>query len=216
MQNRIAGDFAKRAIMAQPGDYLKVVAGDFFRVFQWNRTVFPDRDTYEEYEFRTHSAALPDWRMSQDKTADQEAAAYERGRASTQIAEPFAGIIRFYQDVFYLRGSILGVILLVGLGGMIPLWRRFGGAALLPWMTAIGLLLAPAATAEFDYRYILPATPLACIAAALAITPQVRSRYPNRFRQRRGVVSAQGAPGETADAPKSAAEPTMEPAATAK
>jgi hypothetical protein len=216
MQNRIAGDFAKRAIMAQPGDYLKVVAGDFFRVFQWNRTVFPDRDTYEEYEFRTHSAALPDWRMSQDKTADQEAAAYERGRASTQIAEPFAGIIRVYQDVFYLRGSILGVILLVGVGGMIPLWRRFGGAALLPWTTAIGLLLAPAATAEFDYRYILPATPLACIAAALAITPEVRSRYPNRFRQRRGVVSAQGPPGDAPDASEPAAEPTREPAASAK
>jgi hypothetical protein len=216
MQNRIAGDFAKRAIMAQPGDYLKVVAGDFFRVFQWNRTVFPDRDTYEEYEFRTRSAALPDWRMSQDKTADQEAAAYEGGRASTQIAEPFAGIIRTYQDVFYLRGSILGVILLAGLGGMIPLWRRFGGAALLPWTTAIGLLLAPAATAEFDYRYILPTTPLACIAAALAITPEVRARYPNGFRQRRGVVSAQSPPGEASGAPQSAAEPAREPAATAK
>ena len=216
MQNRIAGDFAKRAILAQPGDYFKVVAADFFRVFQWNRTVFPDRDTYEEYEFGTHAAALPDWRMSQDKTADQEAAAYERGRASTQIAEPFAGVIRTYQDVFYLRGSILGVILLVGLGGMIPLWRRFGGAALLPWTTAIGLLLAPAATAEFDYRYILPATPLACLAAALAITPKIRSWYPNRFRQRRGVVSAQGAPGGATDAPEPAAEPAMEPAATVK
>jgi hypothetical protein len=217
LQNTIAGDFAKRAIMAQPGDYLKVVAGDFFRVFKWNRTVFPDRDTYEEYEFRTHSAALPDWRMSQDKTADQEAAAYERGRASTQIAEPFAGIIRTYQDVVYLRGSLLGGILLVGLAGMVPLWRRFGGAALLPWTTAVGLLLAPAATAEFDYRYILPATPLACIAAALAFTPELRARYPNRFRQRRGVVSADNSPGDAADPQKPSTEPAArEPAATAQ
>ncbi|HEX6469568.1 MAG TPA: hypothetical protein VF069_10770 [Streptosporangiaceae bacterium] len=217
LQNRMAGDFAKRAIMAQPGDYLKVVAGDFFRVFKWNRTVFPDSDTYEEYEFRTHTAALPDWRMSQDKTADQEAAAYERGRASTQITEPFGQIIRVYQDLVYLRGTILGGILLVGLAGMIALWRRFGGPALLPWMTAVGLLLAPAATAEFDYRYILPATPLACIAAALAFAPEVRARYPNRLRQRRGVVAADNPPGDASGSPEPDEEPAArEPAATAQ
>jgi hypothetical protein len=200
MQNRMAGDFSKRAILAQPGDYLRVVAGDFFRVFKWNRTVFPDRDTYEQYEFRDKPSALPDWRMSQDKTADQEAAAYEQGRASTQITEPFAGIIRVYQDVFYLRGSLLGGILLIGLAGMIPLWRRFGGVVLLPWVTAVGLLLAPAATAEFDYRYVLPATPLACMAAALAFTPEVRAWYANRFR-RRGVTGAAATPAESAPGP---------------
>ncbi|HEY7484500.1 MAG TPA: hypothetical protein VH912_08550 [Streptosporangiaceae bacterium] len=212
MQNRLAGDFSKRAIKAQPGDYLTIVAGDFFRVFNWNRTVFPDRDTYEQYEFRTHSAALPDWRMSSDKTADQEAAAYERGRASTQITEPFAGIIRTYQDVVYLRGSLLAGILLIGLAGMIPLWRRFGGAALLPWITSIGLLLAPAATAEFDYRYILPATPLACMAAALAFTPEVRAWYASRFRRRRDAESAATPDSEAPADP--ARGPAPEPAAT--
>jgi hypothetical protein len=217
MQNRLAGDFSKRAILAQPGDYLRVVAGDFVRAFKWNRTVFPDHDTYEQYEFRDKPSALPDWRMSQDKTADQEAAAYEQGRASTQITEPFAGIVRIYQDIFYLRGTILGGILLIGLAGMIPLWRRFGGAALLPWITAVGLLLAPAATAEFDYRYVLPATPLACLAAALAFTPEVRAWYANRFRRRGGTRSAGGRqqPARAADAADSAADKTIrEPAAT--
>jgi hypothetical protein len=209
LQNRMANDFSKRAIMAQPGNYLQVVGADFFRAFKWNRTVFPDSDTYEQYEFQAQPSALPDWRMSRDKTADQEAAAYERGRAGTEIAEPFAGIIRAYQDAIYLRGSMLGVILLVGLGGMIPLWRRFGGAALLPWITAVGLLLAPAATAEFDYRYVLPATPMACLAAALAFTPEVRAWYANRFRRFRGLRRRKAE--ASADVP-AALEPTREPA----
>jgi hypothetical protein len=88
--------------------------------------------------------------------------------------------MRTYQKYAFLRGSLLGVILLVGLAGLVPLWRRFGGAALLPWMTSVGLLLAPAATAEFDYRYVLPTVPLACLAAALAFTPEVRDRYTRR------------------------------------
>ncbi|TDD73504.1 hypothetical protein E1298_33885 [Actinomadura rubrisoli] len=172
--NRLGNDFAKRAIVAQPVDYMQVVAHDFFRVFRWKRTVFPDEATYVQYEFRKTSKALPEWRMDGDSVAAAEAKAYERGHARTQIVEPFAGVIRGYQDHVYLRGTMLGGILLIGLAGLVPLWRRLGGAALLPWTLATGLLLAPAATAEFDYRYVLPAVPLAALAAGMAFTPAVR------------------------------------------
>jgi hypothetical protein len=185
-QNRRAGDYAKRAIMAQPGDYLKTVAGDFLRSFQWNRTVFPDRATFELYKFGTKEKPLPNWSMGRGMTASQEAVQYEQGPARTKIIEPFAGIMRTYQDYVFLRGSLLGVILLIGLGGMVPLWRRFGGAVLLPWMTSVGLLLAPAATAEFDYRYVLPTVPLACLAAALAFSPELRDRHIRRPRRKVG------------------------------
>ncbi|MGH3392439.1 MAG: hypothetical protein ACRDOO_26525, partial [Actinomadura sp.] len=121
-QNELAGDFSKRAILAQPGDYLQVVAGDFFRVFQWTRTIFPDYATYEQYEFRETIAAVPDWRMSSDLTAAQEAAQYEQGRARTEVAEPFGAVMRGYQDHVYLRGTLLGVILLIGLAGLVALW----------------------------------------------------------------------------------------------
>ncbi|MFD0901316.1 hypothetical protein [Actinomadura sediminis] len=176
--NELANDYAKRAILAQPLDYTKVVLGDFFRVFQWDRTVFPDQATYGQYEFWDdrdgNARPLPNWRMDGDSVAAAEAKEYENGNAETHAVEPFAGTIRAYQDVFYLRGTMVGGILLIGLAGLVPLWRRLGGRAFLPWTLATGLLLAPAATAEFDYRYVLPAVPLAALAAGMAFTPEVR------------------------------------------
>ncbi|HLV72884.1 dolichyl-phosphate-mannose-protein mannosyltransferase [Actinomadura hallensis] len=191
--NALSNDFAKRAILSQPGDYLRVVAHDFFRVFRWERTVFPDEATYSQYEFRTTpSRPLPDWHMGGNAIASAEAHAYERGDAETRVVEPFAGVARGYQDVFYLRGTMVGVILLIGLAGLVPLWRRFGGQALLPWTLATGLLLAPAATAEFDYRYVLPAVPLAALAAGMAFSPEVRGTVTGWGRRlRRGARDAE-------------------------
>lgn len=194
--NALGNDFAKRAITAQPGDYLQVVAHDFFRVFQWKRTVFPDPATYSQYEFGRTGRPLPDWHMDADSIASGEARSYERGNAQTQIVEPFAGVARGYQDVVYLRGTMLGGILLIGLAGLVPLWRRFGGAALLPWTLATGLLLAPAATAEFDYRYVLPAVPLAALAAGMAFTAEARGTiagWGRRFRRAAAPADAKAA-----------------------
>ena len=39
---------------------------------------------------------------------------------------------------------------------------------LLPWLCSLVLIVAPAATAEFDYRYVTTAVPFACLAAAMS------------------------------------------------
>ena len=204
--NKLGNDFAKRAITAQPLDYARVVAHDFFRVFQWKRTVFPDPATYSQYEFEKKSRPLPDWHMPGGGTAAQDARGYEHGNARTQVAEPFAGVARGYQDVFYLRGTMVGGILLIGLAGLVPLWRRFGGEALLPWTLATGLLLAPAATAEFDYRYVLPAVPLAALAAGLAFRPEARETVTGWTR--RLARRAKSEPAPSAE-PAQPAEPAV-------
>ena len=36
---------------------------------------------------------------------------------------------------------------------------------MLPWATAVVLLIFPVAVADFDYRYLLPVLPFACLAA---------------------------------------------------
>ncbi|WP_312874737.1 hypothetical protein [Actinomadura litoris] len=197
--DRLANDYSKRVILSQPVDYARVVAHDFLKVFRWNRTVFPDEATYNQYEFRKVSKPLPDWNMGSGVTAADEANAYENGNARTRVVEPFAGLIRGYQDHVFLRGTMLAAVLAMGLAGMVPLWRRFGGVAFLPWTLAVGLLLAPAATAEFDYRYVLPAVPLAALAAGMTFSPEVRARFAALGRRVRRMGRIDGGPDRAAE-----------------
>ena len=71
-------------------------------------------------------------------------------------------MLRGYQYPAYLRGPLLAAIILGGAPGL----RR---GTLLPWGAAITLLVVPVAVLDFDHRYVLPAVPVACLAAALAL-----------------------------------------------
>ncbi|GAA4561283.1 hypothetical protein GCM10023193_23840 [Planotetraspora kaengkrachanensis] len=176
--NANASTFAKKAILSQPGDYLAAVAKDFFRAFRWDRPQFPDYKTYMLYEFRnSFTRELPKW-SSYHSTTDKDAEAYENGPAATRVVAPWSDIMIGYQKVVRLPGLVLGLLLLVGLYGVAVRWRQLGGAVLLPWLGGVGLVLAPAATAEFDYRYLLPAAPLACMAAAITIAGLRERRRP--------------------------------------
>ena len=169
--NQLAEKFAIQAIKAQPLSYAKAVFDDTWRVFAWKRTVFPQAATYDEYLFGYHSLPIPSWDRAPLGPYDSYAAAYVHGDPLTHVVAPFANIIRGYQRYVWLPGAVYGLILLAGLGGMVLAWRRLGGEALLPWTISLALIVIPAATAEFDYRYVLVAVPFACLAAALAFSP---------------------------------------------
>ena len=102
-----------------------------------------------------------------------------RGNASTVVVNPFAELIRVYQRYVWLPGTVYGLILLVGLAGVVLRWRRAGRDALLPWLCSVALIVAPAATAEFDYRYVTTAVPFACLAAAMAFGRRTRGEQPD-------------------------------------
>jgi hypothetical protein len=192
--NQLAEKFAIQAIKAQPLGYAKAVFDDTAMVFTWKRSVFPQAATYDEYLFGYRSLPIPAWDTAKNLGPyDSYAAAYVHGDPLTHVVAPFANVIRGYQRYVWLPGTVYGLILLAGLGGMVLAWRRLGGEALLPWTISLALIVIPAATAEFDYRYVLVAVPFGCLAAALAFSPgtaggDLARRLAGRKRRQDGPV----------------------------
>ena len=118
------------------------------------------------------------------------------------VHKVFAAPIAVYQRVVFTWGPLLAVIFLLGLGGLFSVTarRRDGadpgsprhlvlalrsvqwgttrlhwaprGTSMLPWVSAVALLVFPVAIADFDYRYLIPAIPFACLAAGLSFAPR--------------------------------------------
>ena len=176
--NRLALHFALRAIAAQPGDYAAAVGHDFALSFFWDRPVHPDAGIVDRDQF---ADAATTWvpatmRTPGGGTVAGDQAAYNGGRqpAPTRAVQPYASWLASYQRYVYLRGTLLGVILLAALAAMIA--RRRAGGAGLPWAFAVTILLVPPLIADFDLRYLVPAVPVACLAAALAFAPGAAQR----------------------------------------
>ncbi|MFJ2032344.1 hypothetical protein [Streptosporangium sp. NPDC087985] len=181
----LAGRFATLAVQSQPLAYLGSVFSELARSFTLSRPVYPDQEVYDYYEFPATSPAPPGRYPATVGAGFAER--YERGSITTRVVEPYAGWMRAYQGAVRLPGVAVLVILLVppvtaairrfrpvAVGG-----RRFRPDSMtwvLPWTTAVGLLVIPPAVAEFDYRYVLPAVPAACLAAAFtAAKPSFRN-----------------------------------------
>jgi hypothetical protein len=122
-------------------------------------------------------------------------------QAPGAVHKALAAPIAIYQRVVFTWGPLLAVIFLVGLGGLFSLtarrrdagplsarhpvralcsvrWRSVRlhwaprGRSMLPWVTAVALLVAPTAVADFDYRYLIPVIPFAAMAAGLSFAPR--------------------------------------------
>jgi hypothetical protein len=181
--DRLLRDFAIRAIEAQPFGYAKSVLKGLALSVEWPRHKYPDAGTVGYYYFRLQTQSIPDnpnheWIVG--GTAYQDAVSYGHASPST-VVEPFAAVISLYQRIIYTYGPLFGLILLTGLGGLVRIeglperrprlvWSRRAGS-MLPWVTGVVLLVFPIATTDFDYRYLLPVLPFACLAAGLAFAP---------------------------------------------
>ena len=177
--NAMAEKFAREAILAQPVSYLHVVVDDTLHTFGWNRQ--PDPNNYygngPAFQFvsgKELNALIPWWvnPVRGDAAANgiyrarQEFAGPARG--NTQAVQPWQHLLQEYQRYIYLRGTLLGLIVLIGAAGVVARWRRWGGIGLLPWLVGALMIVLPPMTAGFSYRYVLAAIPATCLAAGLA------------------------------------------------
>jgi hypothetical protein len=197
--NSLALDFARRASAAQPGGYLAAVGHDVALSFYWDRPVHPDAGIVDRYQFADAATAwVPaTMRTPGGGTVAGDQAAYDGGPpAPTRAVQPFASWLVSYQRYVYLRGTLLGVILLGGLAAMAVL-RRFRGVfgPGLAWAFAVTILLVPPLIADFDLRYLVPAVPAACLAAALAFAPLAGDRNQRRWTTSAAATGTSG-PGD--------------------
>ncbi|HEY4464396.1 MAG TPA: hypothetical protein VGN41_17150 [Streptosporangiaceae bacterium] len=177
----MAGQFARDAILSQPLAYLRVVADDTLRTFTWKRTQSDITGSGPSFRFR--ATETPVWANPTlwwvNYYPSDEAALKRYGgpmEGQPKVVQPWADFIEGYQRFFYLRGTMLGAILLIGAAGVVARWRRWGGVALMPWAVGALLVVLPPLTAGFSYRYMLGAVPVACLAAGLALTREPRGR----------------------------------------
>ncbi|MFC6878359.1 MULTISPECIES: hypothetical protein [Actinomadura] len=200
--NDRAGRFAMWAIREQPVDYVKAVAYDFFvRTFSWYRSGYPTPGTAAKYKFPKRAERMKDLPVIGGGSRFSVVREYEHGSGRTRIVRPFSDVVRVYQEVVNVRGTMLGLVLVFGAAGLVR-GRRRGRPGRrgrpesgLFWLSGVALLAVPPVTADFDYRYVLPAMPFAFLAAATAWG-----------RGRPGEDEAAAVPG--------AAEREAEPAAT--
>jgi len=167
--------FAEQAIIAQPLDYVRVVTKDTLHTFGWNRQPDPG-DIYGNgppFRFGNSSQPVPWWALPTQSDAQANALNaslhkyLEGSLGQPEVVHPWAGFIQGYQNVVWLRGPFLAVIVLIGAAGVITRWRSWGGLVLLPWLVGAALIVLPPLTAGFSYRYVLAAVPAACLGAGL-------------------------------------------------
>jgi hypothetical protein len=156
--------FGMAAIRAQPWDYTKIALRDFLLNFDVWRVDRFEYDTANKWLFSGYVYGLPNPHTRQRY----------RENAGEQLhpRQPYANALVIYQNFGYLPGPVLFGCIVLGLAG------GFGArGARDPWMrsmcmlltlSGVALLLVPDLTAEFIWRYQLPALLLLPAAAALA------------------------------------------------
>ncbi|MDP4504064.1 hypothetical protein [Nonomuraea turcica] len=160
-RNQLAGEFARQAILAQPGAYVGTVATDLTQLLRWERTAADEKTPYK----------FPAAERPISASVRGVAESYEAGPAATRVVEPFAGWLRAYQRFGYVPYPLLMVGLVVSLALAVTR-RRWD--ALLPALAALALVAAPPFLAAYDVRYVIPAIPLVCLALGLTVSARAR------------------------------------------
>ncbi len=157
--NKLATQFAERAIAAQPGAYIKTVGeGVFLTFFATDR---PADYLSDHFTVAPHVTTMaPYMRYWENR--------YAHAHSNTHVVQPWAYVMFLYQLPVWFPGWVFFAVVAGGLVLLIWRWRRGGIQAGLAWGVGMVNLVVPIAAHELDYRYALSAVPFACLALGLA------------------------------------------------
>lgn len=179
---RLAGDFARRAILAQPGAYLRTVTHDFLRGFAPIRTAQHGDLPISRWQFpSSYPIYLPN-------TAEIIRA---HGGGGPAVDKGLAHLLRGYQRFGFAPGPVLILGLLGGLLAALGLCRarRSGlrSASFLFVSTGLVTFGSTVVANQFSWRYMLPLVVLLPPAAALGLTALLRQREAHSVRVPSGI-----------------------------
>jgi hypothetical protein len=189
--NERALRFAILAVKAQPVAYAQTIAAEFLTPFAHTDNTLrfpvvpPSSSTLAPYNLRYAIGTIKAYTGS-----DQGVSRYLGYHFGVRVVHVPAVLMNKYQHLIYLPGPVFGLIMLTGLVGIIIPSRRSWPAIFL-WVSAVIIMVLPTAEHEYTYRYVIPAVPLVCMAAALAFRKQDRKAAPGTAPG--GALAAGGA-----------------------
>ena len=166
---RVAGDFARRAIVGQPLDYLRTVAHDFLRGFAVIRTAQPGELPISRWQFPPR---YPEYLPNTTELVRAH------GGGHPAVEPGLARFLRGYQRFGFTPGPVLAVGVLAGLfaAAGVGRARRSGrrSEALLFAATGVAVFGSTVLTNQFSWRYALPMVVLLPPAAAVGLDALLR------------------------------------------
>ena len=162
------GAFAEQAILHQPLDYARVVGKDILRY------VDPDIGTAVPF-----SGTGPDGLRFLNENPLYEPQARAAVAAYWRPVEPRRGAVELlsdYQRVVRVHGPLLPLLLIVAIAGLVPAPRRVRAGIVLLGGAAILVMVVPAATLLYGWRYAVPVLPALVGAATLGASALVAAR----------------------------------------
>jgi len=164
-RDAVVRDFSLRILRHQPLAYADAVARDFIYGFSPVRGAGPEKYSPAYLQFHTY--------VRPDRQAYASIAAL--GYQAPAVRPGLAAFLTDYGRWFYVPGPVFAAGLLLGLGGLViaQVRRRpdkaIRDAGLLFTVSAVLVLIPPAAFATFDWRYQLPQLSLIPVAAILGV-----------------------------------------------
>lgn len=172
-RDALLADFSRQVITRQTGDYLRMVGSELIHYFEPGRRI--GRRDWPDATWRYPVGNEPKYLHNNEPLLG-----FDGERPERVIIEPLAGHLRTYQRHVFAPGPALAVAaglgllgcLLVGRRGVPPgirssssraRWRdlttqrrRIAADCLFLLAAGAAILVVPAATVTFDYRYLLP------------------------------------------------------------